>query len=195
MAKGAILAHMGHELLESLDGRIGEGWGGEGSAGIHINLVVARIGSPTAAAATAALANPSPGHVPFLVCAGAGSVIRPATVFINKTTLTHPTLEKATWGAAQLGVAEAVLDAVALQQFPIAIIDELVLLVAVWVDPALQTIDLTPAVETDIRVASHNAMTAAIFDARTPTDPATFGVLVAKRATITNGFYTGLLGN
>ena len=186
---------MGHELLASLDGRIGEGWGGDGATGIHINLVLARFGSPTAAAATAALANPSPGHVPFLVCAGAGSLIRPATVFINKTTLTHPTLEKATWGAAQMGVAEAVLDAVSLHNFPMVIIDELVLLVAVWVDSALQTIELKPAVETAVRTAAHNAMTAAILDALTPTDPTTFDALVAKRATITNGFYTGLLGN
>ena len=54
----------------TLDGRIGEGWGGDGPNGAHINVVLARRGSPTAAAAVSMLAHPSPGHTPVLVCVG-----------------------------------------------------------------------------------------------------------------------------
>jgi 5,6,7,8-tetrahydromethanopterin hydro-lyase len=179
------------EFLREVDGKIGEGWGGEGVTGIHVNLVIGRVGSATAAAATAALANPSPGHVPFLVCAGAGTLVRPATVFINKTTLDFTTLEKATWGAAQLGVAHAVLDAVAADQFPAALLDNVVLLAAVWLDPALTDLDLSPAVETTLRMSARAAMSAAITDALTPTNPEATAALVARRASIKNAFYSG----
>src|SRR5712691_1789434 len=56
--------------LEELDGRIGEGWGGVSPNGAHLNVVLARRGSPTAAAAVGMLAHPSPGHTPVLVCVG-----------------------------------------------------------------------------------------------------------------------------
>jgi 5,6,7,8-tetrahydromethanopterin hydro-lyase len=186
-----FLAHMDQEFLQQADGRIGEGWGGAGVTGVHINLVVGRVGSPTAAAATAALANPSPGHVPFLACAGAGTVIRPATIFINKTTLTHPNMERATWGGAQLGISEAVLDAVAAGIVPREFADDLVLLVAAWLDPQLSDMELTPEHDTQVRGAAHVAMTAAIRDALTPTAPQVLDALIARRSTITNAFYNG----
>ena len=37
--------------VDQLDGRIGEGWGGTSPNGAHLNVVLARRGSPTAAAA------------------------------------------------------------------------------------------------------------------------------------------------
>ena len=37
--------------LDELDGRIGEGWGGDVPNGSHVNVVLARRGSVTAAAA------------------------------------------------------------------------------------------------------------------------------------------------
>jgi formaldehyde-activating enzyme involved in methanogenesis len=53
---------------DELDGRIGEGWSGEVPNGSHVNVVLARRGSPTAAAAISMLAHPAPGHTPVLVC-------------------------------------------------------------------------------------------------------------------------------
>ena len=47
--------------LDELDGRIGEGWSGVAPNGSHVNVVLARRGSPTAAAAISMLAQPSPG--------------------------------------------------------------------------------------------------------------------------------------
>ena len=59
--------------LDWIDGRIGEAWSGEVPDGSHINVVLARRGSPTAAAATTRPAAHAPGHVPFLL-PGAGKV-------------------------------------------------------------------------------------------------------------------------
>jgi 5,6,7,8-tetrahydromethanopterin hydro-lyase len=187
-----ILTQMDHEFLQQVDGRIGEGFGGAGVTSVHINLVVARTGSATAAAATAALANPSPGHVPFLVCAGAGTVIRPATVFINKTTLTHPNLERATWGGAQLGISEAILDAVADGILPRSLVDDLVLLVAAWIDPQLADVELSVVHDAELRSSAHGAMVDAINDAVTSTNPQVIDSLLARRSTITNAFSSAL---
>jgi 5,6,7,8-tetrahydromethanopterin hydro-lyase len=183
------------------DGAIGEGWGGEGIHGCHVNLVLAHRGSPTAAAAALALAGPSPGHVPFLVCAGGGTVVRPATVFVNKTTLDNPGIERLTWGAAQIGIARAVLDALAE-----GVLDrtaasanpsgapstvELVLLVACWLDPAAGHAPIDADVETTVCTAAREAMLAAIRDAVRPADDDGVDALVAGRNSITNGFYGG----
>ena len=123
-------------MTDSLDGRIGEGWSGEVPNGSHINLVLARRGSPTAAAAAAALAGPRPGHVPILVCLkGAGTPVRPATIMVNKVTIERDALARMTWGAAQLGIAQGVLDAVADGLLDAEDTAEVLLMVAVWVDP------------------------------------------------------------
>ena len=78
---------MTDDPARDVDGRIGEAWSGEAPNGSHINLVVARRGSPTAAAVVGALASPRPGHVPFLACVEPGVVVRPTTVVVNKSTI------------------------------------------------------------------------------------------------------------
>ena len=103
--------------LDDLDGRLGEGWGGVAPNGSHVNVVLARRGSPTAAAAIGMLAHPSPGHTPVLCCVGATQAeyepIWPPTLMMNKATATEGRHQTLTWGAAQLGIGQGVLDAVA----------------------------------------------------------------------------------
>ena len=103
--------------LHDLDGRIGEGWSGEAPNGSHVNVVLARRGSPTAAAAIGMLAHPSPGHTPVLVCVGPTQQeyepIWPPTLMMNKATAVDERHQTMTWGAAQLGIGQGVLDAVA----------------------------------------------------------------------------------
>ena len=83
------------------------------------------------------LASPRPGHAPFLVCpTGGGEIVRPATIVVNKSTIADERLGRITWGAAQLGVAQGVLDALADGTLAVEEAGELVLLVALWVDPA-----------------------------------------------------------
>ena len=47
--------------LDEVDGRFGEAWAGTSPDGSHINVVIGRRGSPTAAAAAAAMADVEPG--------------------------------------------------------------------------------------------------------------------------------------
>ena len=161
-----------------MDGLIGEAWAGESPDGCHVNVVLAERGSATAAAAVGALASPGPGHTPFLVCLGPGNVVRPATIFVNKTTIDSDMLGRLTWGAAQLGVGQGVLDLVDDGLLPA---DGVVVLAVVWIDPAA-------ADETAVRRSCRDAIRRAIIDALQPADVAE---LVAGREDATNGFYAG----
>ena len=142
---------------EDLDGRIGEGWSGEDPNGSHVNVVLARRGSPTAAAAIGMFAHPSPGHTPVLCCVGATKQnyepIWPPTLMMNKATALDERHQTITWGAAQLGIGQGVLDAVA--DGLIEATGDLYVLVAVWVDAAAHD-------ETALRQAARIAMRKAI---------------------------------
>jgi formaldehyde-activating enzyme len=171
---------------DELDGRIGEGWGGEAPNGAHVNVVLARRGSPTAAAAISMLAHPSPGHTPVLVCVGetqaAYEPIWPPTLMMNKATALEERHQTLTWGAGQLGIGQGVLDAVA--DGLLEATGELVVLVAVWIDPAADD-------ETAVRLASRLATRKALGTCVEGRDPAAAEALVERRDALRNPFYGG----
>ena len=172
-------------MSDRLDGAIGEAWSGEVPNGSHINLVLARRGSPTAAAAAAVLAGPRPGHLPIMVCLkGAGTPVRPATIMVNKVTLEDERLQRLTWGAAQLGIAQGVLDAVAEELLDADEAADLVVLIAVWVDPEAHD-------ETAVRIANREATRTAIADALDPPSGDEVRALATQRDDAANDFYSG----
>jgi formaldehyde-activating enzyme len=169
-----------------LDGRIGEGWGGVKPNGSHVNVVLAHRGSPTAAAAVSMLAHPSPGHTPVLVCVGADEAhyepVWPPTLMMNKATAVDERHETMTWGAAQVGIAQGVLDAVA--DGLIKATGDLLVLVAVWVDPRADD-------ETAVRLANRAAVRKAIGTCVEGRDPDAATRLVETRDSVTGPFYSG----
>jgi 5,6,7,8-tetrahydromethanopterin hydro-lyase len=170
--------------MDELDGRIGEGWSGEAPNGAHLNVVVARRGSATYAALVGELAASRPGHLPFLACLRLGEAIRPATLIVNKATFAGEEHQRLTWGAAQLGIAQGVLDAVAEGVVDSADAPELLVLAAVWVDPAASD-------ETAVRAANRAAARAALADALSPASAADVEALAARREEAANTYYTG----
>lgn len=171
---------------EKLDGRIGEGWGGTKPNGSHVNVVLAKRGSPTFAAAIGMFAHPSPGHTPVLVCVGPNELhyepIWPPTLMMNKATARDGNHETMTWGGAQLGIGQGVLDAVA--DGLLEATDDLIVLVAVWIDP-------TASDETAIRLANRTAVRKAIGMCVEGRDPDAAAALVASRDALQNPFYNG----
>ena len=169
-----------------LDGRIGEGWSGVKPNGSHVNVVLARRGGPTFAAAIGMFAHPSPGHTPVLVCVGPEEAqyepVWPPTLMMNKATAIDDRHQTFTWGAAQLGLGQGVLDAVA--DGLIEATDELVVLVAVWVDPNASD-------ETAIRLANRAAVRKALGMCVSGRDPEAAARLVAERDSLQNPFYSG----
>jgi formaldehyde-activating enzyme len=172
--------------LEELDGRIGEGWGGLSPNGSHVNIVLARRGSPTAAAALSMFAHPTPGHTPVLCCVGPTQPeyqpIWPPTLMMNKSTASDERHQAMTWGAAQLGIGQGVLDAVA--DGLIEATGELLVLVAVWIDTIAND-------ETAVRVASREAVRKALTVCVKGRDPEAAARLVAERDSLRNPFYSG----
>jgi formaldehyde-activating enzyme len=172
--------------LDELDGRIGEGWSGVAPNGSHVNVVLARRGSPTAAAALSMLAQPSPGHTPVLVCVGPTQQeyepVWPPTLMMNKATALDERHQTLTWGAAQLGIGQGVLDAVA--DGLLEATGDLYVLVAVWVDPRAED-------EAAVRAANRAAVRKAIGVCVEGRDPGAAARLVAERDSVTNPFYGG----
>lgn len=172
--------------VDELDGRIGEGWSGSAPDGAHVNVVLARRGSPTAAAAVSMLAHPAPGHTPVLVCVGPTQAeyepVWPPTLMMNKATALDERHQTLTWGAAQLGVGQGVLDAVA--DGLLEATGDLLVLVAIWVDPAA-------ADETALRLASRRATRKALGACVEGRDPEAAAALVERRDTLRNPFYAG----
>jgi formaldehyde-activating enzyme len=171
---------------DELDGRIGEGWSGVKPNGCHVNVVLARRGGPTFAAAIGMFAHPSPGHTPVLVCVGPEEdqyePIWPPTLMMNKATARDDRHETITWGAAQLGIGQGVLDAVA--EGVVEATDDLIVLVAVWVDPNATD-------ETAVRLANRAAVRKAVGMCVSGRDPAAAARLVAERDSLQSPFYSG----
>ena len=171
---------------DDLDGRIGEGWGGISPNGCHVNVVLARRGTATAAALLTTFTSPTPGHTPILVVVGEDQQhyepVWPPTIMINKATATEPTHETMTWGAGQLGIAQGVLDAVAAKLLESS--DAVLVFVAAWIDAAAGD-------ETAVRIASREATFKGILVAVRGRDPEAARALVERRDHLRSPFYGG----
>jgi len=169
-----------------IDGRIGQGWGGISPNGAHTNVVLARRGTATGAALMTTFTSPSPGHTPVLVCVGAAQqsyeAVVPATIMMNKATATTARHQTITWGAAQLGIGQGVLDAVA--DGLLAADHDTIVFVAIWIDAAADD-------ETAVREASRAAMRAGVADAVDGAGAAAIERLVTGRDALANPFYGG----
>jgi len=173
--------------LHDLDGRIGEGWGGDpGPDGCHVNVVLGVRGSATAAALLGTFATPAPGHTPILVVVGEAQdryeVVWPPTIMINKATAVEERHQTITWGAGQLGTAQGVLDAVA--DGLLEPTGDLVVFVCIWIDPSASD-------ETAVRSAARVAVRRAIGVAVEGRDPDAAQDLVLRRDEVTSPFYGG----
>jgi 5,6,7,8-tetrahydromethanopterin hydro-lyase len=171
---------------EDLDGRIGEGWGGSGANGCHVNVVLARRQSATAAALLTTFTSPAPGHTPILVVVGEDQQhyepVWPPTIMINKATATTPEHETITWGAGQLGIAQGVLDAVAASLLEPS--GDVLVFVAAWIDAGADD-------ETAVRIASREATFKGVSVAVQGRDPGAARALVERRDALTSPFYGG----
>jgi 5,6,7,8-tetrahydromethanopterin hydro-lyase len=129
-------------VTESAAVLIGESFIGDGAEAAHINTVLGHRGGPVGTAWATALATPRAGHTPFVAVVRPGIPVKPLTLFVNKATIAGDEHGMLTWGAAQAGVAGGVADAVSEGIIDGADADDLVLIAAVWVNPAARDADL-----------------------------------------------------
>ena len=157
----------------------GEAFVGEGAEAAHLNTVLGRRGSAVETAWTTALATPREGHVPFVVVAQPNIPVYPFTLFVNKATIASKEHAALTWGAAQLGVASGVLDAVHQGVVDEDQLADWLLIAAVWVDPS--------AVDAD-KVYEFNRQATSLSLIRGQRRPK-LGKLLKVRDTPINGYY------
>ena len=171
---------------DDIDGKLAQGWGGESPNGIHVNVLLARRGSPTAAAITTAFTSPTPGFTPVLASLGQHQAsyvtLNPPTVILNKSKPETAFQEAVIFGAAPVGIAQGVLDAVA--EGLLTPDQDTIVLVSLWVDPAV-------ADETEARRNARTATRKAVQEAVKGRSKQERQVLVAQREDITHPFYGG----
>ena len=134
---------------------IGESYVGEGAEAAHINTVLGDRDGPVGAAWATALATPRAGHVAFVAVIQPNLPVKPLTLFVNKAPMADEQHGDLTWGAAQAGVAGGVADAVADGVISAEDAEHLVLIAAVWVNPAARNATL---VYQNNRAATRNAL-------------------------------------
>jgi len=114
----------------------GESFVGAGPDAAHLNIVIGRRGSAVEQAWVGALAAPRAGHVPFVTVLRPSLPVKPLTLFVNKASIEGEAHGTLTWGAAQAGVAAGVATAVREGAIPHQDVDDLLIVAAVWVNPA-----------------------------------------------------------
>ena len=160
---------------------IGESFVGEGADAAHVNTVLGPRSGPVGAAWATALATPTAGHAPFIAVVRPGLPAKPLTLFVNKSAIRGDEHASLTWGAAQAGVASGVADAVSDGVIPRSEVDELVLIAAVWVDPAAR--------DPEAVYQNNREATRAALEAGHTNEPSLDQVLIA-RALPHNPFFT-----
>ena len=122
----------------------------------------------------------------MLVCVGPTQQeyepVWPPTLMMNKATALEDRHQTFTWGAAQLGIGQGVLDAVA--DGLIEASGDLLVLVAVWVDPAVED-------ETALRHAARAATRKALGICVEGRDPEAAAAMVERRDSLQSPFYGG----
>jgi formaldehyde-activating enzyme len=171
---------------EDVDGRFAQGWGGTSPDGVHVNVLLARRGSPTAAVVAGAFTNPSAGFTPVLASVGpdqqAYETVYPPTVVVTKVAPVDERHETLIFGACGAGVARGVLDVVA--RGVLAPDQDTLVLVSLWLDAAAQD-------ETTVCGNARTAVARAVEEAAVGRDPEAVARLVAGRDEVRHPFYDG----
>lgn len=151
---------------------LGESFVGSGPDAAHLNTVLGHREGPVGQAWATALATPRAGHAAFVVVLQPGLPVQPFTLFVNKATIDGDDHARMTWGPAQAGVAAGVADAVVAGTIDATESADLVLIAAVWVDPAASDAD---AVFANNREATAAALALGRAGLPAPTDVAAVG--------------------
>ena len=117
--------------------QIGEGSAGTGAERVRLATVLGDRDGPVGTAWATAIATPSVGHSPFVVVAKPNLPVVPMTLLVPAIGVGDQRHAELTMGAAQAGVAAAVLD---LQMDDPE--GDHCLIVSVWVDPTADSEDL-----------------------------------------------------
>ena len=115
---------------------IGEALIGDGNELAHIDLIIGEKEGPVGQAFANGLSNLSVGHTPLTTVIRPNLMTKPATLIIPKVTVGDLDDAAKVFGPAQTAVGRAVADAVEEGYIPKDIVEDIVINVSVFIDPA-----------------------------------------------------------
>lgn len=115
---------------------IGEALIGDGDELAHVDLIIGDKEGPAGQAFANGLSNLSVGHTPLTTVIRPNLMTKPATLIIPKVTVEHMEDANKIFGPAQTAVGRAVADAVEEGYIPKEIVEDIVINVSVFINPA-----------------------------------------------------------
>jgi formaldehyde-activating enzyme len=119
-------------------------------------VVLGELDGPVGYAIAHLLGAQTQGHSHVFALLNCDVQVRPVTVMVSKVTVTKTKYTNILMGTVQAAIANGVLDAVRAGDIPKAKVNDLGIIVSVWLDPAV----LTEKIDYEILFETHRAATA-----------------------------------
>jgi len=123
------------EIIRNFKLKVGEALAGQGAEVAHIDLMIGNRDGPVAVAFAKAKTAPTPGHEPLLAILEPNLTVKPVTLIVPTVRITSMRQASMVYGPAQTAVAKAVIDSVADSTIPKEAVEELIIIVNVFVHP------------------------------------------------------------
>jgi 5,6,7,8-tetrahydromethanopterin hydro-lyase len=133
---GKIVMRTGEALVEST-----EGW-----SAAEPEVVIGALDGPVGFAIANMIGNQSKGHSKIYAILNCDVQVRPVTVMISKVTVNSEKYTNILMGTVQAAIANGVLDSVRKGDIPKAIVNDIGIIVSVWLDPSIVNEEYDPEV-------------------------------------------------
>jgi 5,6,7,8-tetrahydromethanopterin hydro-lyase len=136
VASGRIILRSGEALVEA-----DEAW-----SAAEPEVVIGQLDGPVGFAIANLIGNQVKGHTKVFAILNSDVQIRPCTVMVSKVTVNNNKYTNILMGTVQAAIAHGVLDAVRAGDIPKKKVDELGIIVSVWLDPSIVEATYDPKV-------------------------------------------------
>lgn len=122
--------------------RVGEALvsGGPPGTTAEPEVIIGDLDGPFGTAFASLVGNQVAGHTRVLALLNSDVMVRPATLCVSKVTVTDEAYTNILMGTVQYATAMGVLDAVKLGDIPINKVNDIGIIISIWLNPAVATI-------------------------------------------------------
>src|SRR6266481_6953709 len=104
-------------------------------------IVLGELDGPVGQALATLLGDQVKGHTKVFAILNSDVQVRPATVMVSKVTVSDSRYTNILMGSVQAGIANGVLDAVRAGDIPREKVNDLGIIVSVWLDPSVTKVE------------------------------------------------------
>ncbi len=133
---GKIVMRTGEALVEST-----EGW-----SAAEPEVVIGALDGPVGFAIANMIGNQTKGHSKIYAILNCDVQVRPVTVMVSKVTVNNEKYTNILMGTVQAAIANGVLDSVRNGDIPKTIVNDIGIIVSVWLDPSIVNEQYDPEV-------------------------------------------------